>query len=105
MKVEFKEIEQIIKDCNIELSTEDYCCERENLQDYWNEEGKTIEDILDDLCWEDYYVNPAYNENKPPLDELTLWMESGSKEGSSEDYFVCVVKKGDDVVCAYYSVD
>ncbi len=104
MKVEFKEIEQIIKDCNIKLSTKDYCGERENLQDYWNEKDKTIEDILDDFCW-GYYVNPAYNKNKPSLDELTLWMESGCKESGSEDYFVCVVKKGDDIVCAYYTVD
>lgn len=111
-KLSLQEINDLIKKCKIKLESIDYCDEKENIQDGWNDTNfKTIEDVLDDYGIDDAYINSAYNEHRPNLDHLELIMGDGNDGVSSEDYFLVemIIKNGfegaGDIVAAYYVCD
>lgn len=108
-----EKVNQLIKDCGNTFA----CCGKgeewvyeffpnEKLEAEWTS-GKTLKELFDEHYgleeYSDYgyYINPKYDTNLPPLSEVEEWY--GYVEDQSLD--LDVLKYGDDIVAAKFSID
>lgn len=112
-----KEIEQIISNCgnNFELigkgsdEINDNLFFYDDLDAEWNS-GRSLESIFDETVGLDefpgcgYYIDPVYNNNLPPLEEIEFWYGEYN-DSVFGDISIDVLKYKDKIISATYSCD